>query len=336
MQLSGVEVLGAYPRSDALRKAMRRMEEKGAEGFEEVRRLLYSTSLVVIGAQLGAGMTAVVDGLLDWHDMLRPFAQAWRGVYLDGLLRWFDNNFFYRIPVFVEPPDPQYYVNPPRIRTYKPLLPRNAKMKAVIPGPYTFLKLSKNATGQGDDVLMDQIAEILGREARLSVEAGAEIVQVEEPFMGDIDASRDEVEKAVEIVNERILKGLGAETRLVIQYSVPRREIYRTLLEVKTDYIVLDFADAPTKAYNLLAEEGCGGHGIGVGAIQARDLVVDDYQSVADMLRSAEKCTDKILLTTSAWLDLLPFNYAIEKTRILGLIASKYSGEQEKEQASNG
>lgn len=324
MPLMGVEVLGGYPRSPLLRKTLRRLEEKGKEGKITALRVIHEATITVIGVQLGARMTTIVDGLLDWHDLLRPFAEAWRGVYLDGLLRWFDNNFFYRIPVFVEPPDPKYYVFPPRIHSYRDLVPEGYGLKAVLPGPYTFTKLSKNKTGQPDEALMEQIAEIIGREARLSAEAGATAIQVEEPFMGDIDADPGEVETAIDIINEKIVKSLPVETRIAIQYNPPSQDVYRKLLEAKTDYIVIDFADAPRRALELLSNIGCGGKGLGVGAIQARDLREEDYTEVKKLLLEAEKCAGKIILTTSAWLDQLPYRSAIDKTRILGQIASQY------------
>ena len=322
------EVLGGYPRSNSLRKALRRLEEKGEESTINVSRLLRETTLIIVGVQIGAGLDTIVDGFLDWHDLLRPFASAWRGVYLDGLLRWFDNNFFYRVPVFVELPDAEKFVVAPRMLSIRGAVPENYRLKAVVPGPYTFLKLSRNKTGHSDLDLMEAIATIIGREARAAYSAGAEAIQVEEPFMGDVDADPVEVEQAVEVINEKVLAGLGAETRIAVQYNPPSPGVYEKILEVKTDYIVIDFADSPKRALNLIREKGCGGRGIGVGAIQARDLVEDRYENVKSLLNEAFKCSDRVLLTSSAWFDLLPFGYALEKTRNLGFIAQRYREEK--------
>ncbi|BES82430.1 hypothetical protein [Pyrodictium abyssi] len=327
------EVLGGYPRSERVRKTLRRFEEKAEEGFVDVARTVWEDTLLVVGAQLGAGLTTVVDPVIDWHDPLRPFAEAWRNVAVDGLLRWFDNNFFYRIPVFTDMPDPKKLVTPPRVIQLKKVLPKFARLKIVLPGPVTFAKLSKNMTGRSLEELAAEIAAILAREVEKAAEAGAAVVQVDEPFLADVDATPDDAELAAELAS-RILgaaSAKGAATRLAIPYNVPEPQVYEKLLSVKADYIVLSMADNPAKALQLLQAKGLGGHGLGAGIVQARDIYPDSYEKARETLDKAVEATgaEKLLVTTSAWLDLIPLNYAIEKTRIVATIAERYRAEKQ-------
>lgn len=321
------DVLGGYPRSARLRKALRRLEEKGEAELTEVQRIIYEETLVVVGAQLGAGMYSVVDGMLDWHDPLRPFAEAWRGVYIDGLLRWFDNNFFYRIPVFVEEPDPKRLVLAPRVRMLRSILPDWARIRVVVPGPYTFTKLSKNRTGRDDRELMGLIAKLLAEEVRRAVEAGASVVQVDEPMFADVDAKPDEASEAVEAINTMFKVAGSAETRLAIPYNVPSPDVYERILDVKARTIILDFVDAFERGLKLVKEKGVGGHELGAGIIEARNIYIEPYERFASQLDAIISVYngDRLLITTSAWLDLIPLHYAIEKTKILGCYTARYA-----------
>ena len=320
------EVLGGYPRSERVRKLLRRLEEKGEAGYVEALRAVWEDTLFILGAQAGAGLDTLTDPVVEWHDPLRPFVEAWRNVAVDGLLRWFDNNFFYRIPVFVDAPDPKRYVVAPRVAQLRQALPGFTRIKVVLPGPVTFTRLSRNKSGKSDEELAEDIAGILAREARRAAEEGAAAVQLDEPWLADVDATPDDAALAAELASKILgeAKAAGAETRLAVQYNVPEPGVYEKLLDAKnTDYIVIDVADAPEKALRLLEAKG-GPSGLGLGVVQARNIYPEHYGQVKPLIEKAVEAAkpERLLLTTSAWLDLIPLSYAIQKTNILGHIAS--------------
>lgn len=326
MVLVEAEVLGGYPRSARVRKLLRRLEEKGEAGHVETLRAVWEDTLFIIGAQLGAGLDYATDPVLEWHDPLRPFAEAWRNVAVNGLLRWFDNNFFYRIPVFIDAPDPKRYVVAPRVRQLAEALPGFTRIKVVLPGPVTFTRLSKNKSGKSDEELAEDIAAILAREAKAAAAAGAAVVQLDEPWLADVDATPDDAALAAELASKILgeAKAAGAATRLAIEYNVPEPSVYEKLLDVKnTDYLVIDVADAPEKALSLLGSKGAPS-GLGLGIVQARNIYREHYGKVKPWIDRALEAAkpEKLLLTTSAWLDLIPLQHALEKTNILGHIAA--------------
>lgn len=94
----------------------------------------------------------VIDGMLRWHDLLRPFAEKLDGVEVDGLSRWFDNNLFYKKPVIVGEVKRtnkilKEYVYPSEIP--------NRRFKLVLPDPFTFTSLSELGKRRFDDVLFE-------------------------------------------------------------------------------------------------------------------------------------------------------------------------------------
>jgi len=172
--------------------------------------------------------------------------------------------------------------------------------------------------------LAADIAAILEREARLAAAAGAAVVQVDEPYLADVDAVRDDAVLAAEL-DSKILSAAaaaGASTRLAVEYNVPEPTVYEQLLNVKADYLVVDVADAPARALKLLEEKGTPS-GLGLGVVQARGIYPEHYGTVKPWLEKAAALgPERMLLTTSAWLDLIPLSYAVQKTGILGHIAA--------------
>jgi len=317
-------VLGGYPRSRLARYTMRDLDSGRLSAFDGASRIALATAHVV-GAQVSAGMRYVVDGMLDWHDLFRPFVESWRNVYLDGLIRYFDNNFFYRIPVFRGEPEPQRLVLPGRVRGLAPLA-EPAGVKAVLPGPVTLARLGRNESGLEDEELVARIARALAEEVRGAAEAGAGIIQVDEPFLADMDATAEDAELASEAL-EVLRKAAGGKPLvLAVYFDVPRLEVFKKLTGMDVDYLSLDVGDAPSRAVELV-KSGCRVSGLAVGVIDARRLYDDDLESVASLVdKVVGACRpDEVVLTTTTWLDLIPYRFSLRKTALLGRYAEVIS-----------
>jgi len=263
----------------------------------------------------------VSDPVVEWHDLFRPFVEAWRGCFAGGLLRFFDNNFFYRVPTFVELPSPSKPVLRPRAAALAERLPKWAKLKVVVPGPLTFARMSRIVGSFGVEELAEAIARILSDEVRAAAEAGARAVEVDEPWLGDVDASRDDASLAVELFN-KYFAPLGIETVLATYFSPPRPEVWEVLCGARATYVAIDVADSPKRAAESLGK--CLPEGLALGVVQGRDLVDPPLEKLREALEVAKGCR-RLAVTTSSWLDLLPFDAAIEKVRSLARAASELS-----------
>jgi len=321
-------VLGGYPRSRMARHTLRDVERGRADPARAYASLI-AAHAEVIGAQKAAGLPVVVDGMIDWHDILRPFATSWRNVAVNGLLRYFDNNFFYRIPVFVGEPDLTDPVLAPRAALYAPLADP-AKLKIVVPGPLTFARLSRNKSEYSFEELAEKIASALRAEVERAVDNGASMIQVDEPFLGDVDATPDDARLAAELVS-KIVEGHEENSVTAVYFAPPNPKVYRELLEVRTKYLALDLVDLRERSLKLVKEEGWGGHIPVLGLIDARRIYDDNLEAAAETALEAAQGAEEVVLTTSTWLDLIPFRYALRKTTLLGLlverVAKKAGGE---------
>ncbi len=318
------QVLGGYPRPRHVRRALR-AAERGEADWTSVSRALEAASAAVIGVQVASGLDVVVDGLLDWHDIFRPFASMWRNVTPTALLRYFDNNFFYRIPLFTAEPEPTEPVLAPRARTYAPLA-EPARLKAIVPGPVTFALMSEVRGGLKREELAEAIARLLAEEARLAVEAGAGFLQIDEPILGDPEVGEDEARLAADLASEIASKSGAPESMVAVYFYPPDRRVYEALASARVDYVMVDMVDASGRGLDVVAEAGPARRGVAAGLIDARSIYRDRYERVRDAAaRLAKALSDgmDLILTTSTWLDLIPYSYSVKKTRLLGLYAER-------------
>ncbi|MCE4614765.1 MAG: hypothetical protein F7B60_04470 [Desulfurococcales archaeon] len=310
-------VLGGYPRNKRVRHLVRDYEE-GRLSSDEFHRVLTNESVFLTGVQRALDCGCVVDGMLEWHDILRSFVNSWRGVYPSGLLRYFDNNFFYRIPVFREAPEPMNYVLPARFNFIKDYT-RNFPVKVVVPGPATFVALSKNETGKNDIWLATKIAEALNKELS-RIDGENIVIQIDEPALTDNELYA-KTKGYLGNLYRPLLSGLNTPARVSVYFGCVLEDAYTELLDIKEiDFITLDYVDCK-KSDSIIEQYSVKNKKLGLGVIEARDIYKDNYDKVK---ANVNKIFDKLggslgllHLTTSTWLDLIPFNYAIEKTRIL-------------------
>ncbi len=309
-----VFVLGAYPRSAKTRKAIRDLDE-GKISIEEARLAILEDISYICGIQSGSGLSLIQDPAIEHHDIFRPFVESWRGVYADGLLRFFDNNFFYRIPVFIEEPDVQRCVIAQRVRMLRKIV-HDSAIKISVPGPVTFTYLSKTELDKTELALSIARAYVLDSELG---DAVPDVFQLDEPFLTDPDASPYHVSILEECVKE--LKRRFGRIIVSLYYGVPREEVFKKITELPVEAISISLVEYPERSLDILrrcrpeASRTC------IGIIDSRDIKVESYEHVK---RLVEKTVDALGskdlygLTTSSGFELIPLKYAIEKTRALG------------------
>ena len=91
---------GIYPRSEDVVAATRGLE-RGRVTPEEVAEAYGADREDFVSHQQRAGLDYFSDGLLRWQDLFRPLVEASQGLEARTLIRWFDNNSFFRAPEVV-------------------------------------------------------------------------------------------------------------------------------------------------------------------------------------------------------------------------------------------
>ncbi len=138
-------VVGTYPRvgdtheEQVLRRSIGRFD-KGEIAEAEVRAAEREVVEAVLREQADAGIDVVTDGLVPWYDSQSHLARGLSGIEIDGLVRYFDTNTYYRQPVVRA-----------AVSWSRPILVdewsfaqahARAPVKAVLTGPFTLAAMS--------------------------------------------------------------------------------------------------------------------------------------------------------------------------------------------------
>jgi len=123
--------------------------EKGEKTDSDLRAAEDRMTELALSEQAEAGLDVVTDGQIRWYDPVSHLAGKLQGVRINGLLRFFDTNFYFRQPAIES-----------EIKRTKPLIveefvfakKKSARpVKPVLTGPYTLARLSIQDEGKAGD-----------------------------------------------------------------------------------------------------------------------------------------------------------------------------------------
>ncbi len=316
-------VVGNYPKIAAgksasnLRSALNRFD-RGKISEEELEKVYQETVKRVIKEQEEAGVDLITDGQIRWDDLVTPFARNIDGIKIGGLIRFFDNNVYYRRPIVQSKLAFKDYST---VEEFK-FLKKNStkKAKAVIVGPFTFAKLSKDEYYNDIDKLILDLAEILKKEAKKLEEMGAEFIQIDEPSLCFSADKIDLVNSAIEIITG----GLKAKTFLYLYFGKIRNLIPR-LLDFDVNGIGIDVVSMPENLNILLGSSF--DKELILGCLDARNTKVEEEK---DILKIFERTTQKIsseriYISPSCGLEFLPHEAALAKLKRMVQAVEKFN-----------
>jgi 5-methyltetrahydropteroyltriglutamate--homocysteine methyltransferase len=308
---------GQFPRSEKLVEATR-AAARGQISRSDLGTAFRQDLAALEQLQRVTGLSYTVDGQLNWQDLFRPFSMIFNGITYGGLIRWFDNNTFYRKPIIVGKVafahiDVEEYFR-------GDLLPDTAVKKAILPGPFTFAVMSQNNTEKPFADLVDDIAHALKELVRDLSSAGYRFFQFDEPSLCTQSRTEDELTMGSQGL-ETCAKGIGAKTAIQTYFGDGGAIIGR-LLDYPVDCIGLDFYSTSLerlRGYSFDKEIGC-------GCIDGRNSLLE---SPEDSLRFLEKLREHLepkCLSVCPNCDLafLPHSIAEKKVRLLSEIGERW------------
>src|SRR5262245_12564152 len=89
---------GIFPRSEKVVELTRSVDRKRATPAA-LADAVAADERTLTALQREGGLDYLVDGQLRWQDLLRPLTDGTPGMHAGGIIRWFDNNAFFRHPV---------------------------------------------------------------------------------------------------------------------------------------------------------------------------------------------------------------------------------------------
>ena len=178
-----------------------------------LERVFQDITKAVMAEYEKAGLDLLADAQIRWEDLVTPLAKQLDGFEINGLERWFDNNVYYRRPILRKAPARRGAI---LVEEYRAALACMSKpVKAVLPGPYTFVQTCEDRYYKNQARFLRKIAQLLHDEAAALVEAGAPLIQFDEPALGFGTPPLKDVLEALAIAT----KGLKVPTALYLYFG---------------------------------------------------------------------------------------------------------------------
>lgn len=279
---------------------------------------------LALAEQAGAGLDVVTDGQIRWYDPISHLAGRLEGVRINGLLRFFDTNFYFRQPVLE---GVVRRTRPLIVDEFKFAQARSSKpVKAVLTGAETLARLSIEASGARDALerRVEEFTTALAEEIAALAEAGATLIQVEEPSLLRHPEDFALVERSLAVLAAR--KG-KAQLALALYFG-DVAPLYSKLQSLPVDVLTLDFTYSPRLAETIETEGSS--KTLGLGLMDGRNTRLEDADAVARQLERLSRGLEatRAYLTTSCGLEYLPRDRAQLKLRHLSSIRQKFLGSQ--------
>ncbi len=296
--------------------------EKGEKNDADLRAAEDRMTELALSEQAAAGLDVVTDGQIRWYDPISHLAGKLQGVRINGLLRFFDTNFYFRQPVIES-----------EIKRTKALLVdefnfARAKaarpVKAVLTGPYTLARLSidpENKSG-GFQKALEGYTAALGEEVAALAAAGASLIQVDEPALLKNPADFRHVEQGLAVLAAR--KG-GAQLALALYFGDPA-PLYDRLQALPVDVLNLDFSYSPRLVETIAASRAS--KTLALGLVDGRNTRLEDPADISRQLdRMAPSLgSGRAYLNSSCGLEYLPRDRALLKLKHLATIRKTFLG----------
>lgn len=315
-------VVGAYPKPPeeggtfTLRKTLHSIE-KGDATPDDLQGARESLVREVVAEQEAAGIDVVTDGHVHWDDIVTPFARHMAGFEIGGLIRFFDNNVYYRRPVCTGPVE---WRGPSTVAQWQFAdSVATVPVKAVVPGPVTFARLSVDEHYGDHEAFVTAIAGVLAQEVAELVAAGARHVQIDEPSLLDAPEDLALARSALEPI---AAEAAGAEVTLATYFGDAKR-LGAELFTLPADVFGLDLISGP-ESRNLIADVPQGKK-LQAGIVDSRNTKLEDLQAlVVEIGTLAEQVgPDNLKVSPSASLEFLPREKARAKLERLAEAAEK-------------
>ncbi|MCI0407826.1 MAG: hypothetical protein L0191_04545, partial [Acidobacteria bacterium] len=317
----------SYPRigdgsgQQRLRRAYAQ-HERGEINSQEFGAIQASVIQEIVREQAEAGLDLVTDGQIRWYDPISHFAGRLGGVKINGLLRFFDTNFYIRQPVVV---DRVVWNDPVLVEEYRSAQAVSPKpIKVTLTGPYTLGRFSIQETPRYRDLpeLVADYAEAIMKEVESLANAGATLIQVEEPSMLHHQGEAGLVKVAL----SRIASRKGSARLLLATYFGDAAPLYEILQGFPVDALGFDFTYSRGLG-DLMARTGSD-KAIAFGVIDGRNTRMQPTEEVLPILRAAlpKVKGSPSYLTSSCGLEYLPRDKAQLKLKQIATLKSALAG----------
>jgi len=270
--------VGSFPKPQYLLDA-RRKHASGQIDGGKLRELEEKATREWISTQEKIGLDVLVDGEMYRGDMATYFAENLGGFKIGGLVRSYGNRY-YRKPVIVGEVE---WKGPITVEWWKFAQNLTKKpVKGMITGPYTMMDWSFNEYYPSRHDACLAIAKCLHREVKELANAGAKIIQIDEPA---ISARPSELMEFAADAMREVVAGVDAYFITHICYGA-FEFIYPDMLNLPVENFDLETSNSNLDLVDLFRRHPFT-KDISFGVIDVHSHVVEGRATVESRIRRA-------------------------------------------------
>ena len=289
----------------------------GTEG-DEIQGVYDRTRGELIERQQSAGLDRIVEGQARWDDMIaHPLAVA-DAVETRGIVRYYDNNNFYREPVVT---DNLAATGDVAAELDAAADHVDSGLQAVLPGPYSLADLATDEHYGDEQAFLGAIAEFLAAEI-------AELPDVEtlfllEPSLVENPPGDGADQRASEAI-DHVAAATDTDVVAHTYWGALEEKVYAHLMDADVDAIGFDFvANHEDNIYNI-NEYGTKSD-VALGVVDGQNTLVEESETIAERIEWVGEQTpsadfETIYATINTETFYLPANRFEEKLDALAAV----------------
>ncbi|QZP37873.1 5-methyltetrahydropteroyltriglutamate--homocysteine methyltransferase [Halobaculum magnesiiphilum] len=245
-----------------------------ADAYDDVRAEF-------VADQRDAGLDRIVEGQGRWDDMLAHPLTVHDSVETGGIVRYYDNNNFYRDPRVVGDLTASGDVAD-ELNASADLLGDDDALQAVLPGPYTLADLA-NDEHYGDEAeFLDAVGEFLAGE--VAAFPSHETLFLLEPSYVT-NAPGDDLNELASETIDRVAGATDADVVVQTYWEAFEEKAYAHLMDADVDAVGFDFVAADRDVNLECINELGTADDIALGLIDGQNTLVEDAGTVAERVQ---------------------------------------------------
>jgi 5-methyltetrahydropteroyltriglutamate--homocysteine methyltransferase len=208
-----------------------------------------------------------------------------------------------------------------------------APIKFSFTGPFSLARRIRASSYPQDRDLVLSLAQVLNTEARALADRGAELLQIDEPFLAGYP---EQVATAVEAINI-VTEGTDVSWALHVcygnRYSRPLWQghydfLFPAVLDAAVDQLVLEFARKGYDDLPVIQKSGWD-RNIGLGVVDVKATVIETPELIADRIRRAAEIVpvDRLVINPDCGLRNVPGPVA--RAKLAAMVAGAAAVRQE-------
>jgi 5-methyltetrahydropteroyltriglutamate--homocysteine methyltransferase len=264
----------------------------------------------VVDRQQEAGLDRIVEGQLRWDDMLAHPLAVHDNVDTRGIVRYFDNNNFYREPVVTGELTPGGDIAA-ELDAATELVDEG--LQAVLPGPYTLADLATDDHYGDEAALLEGVTEFLAAEAGAFPEV--ETLFLLEPSLLESppgDGADERASDAIDAVASAVDADVVAHTYWESREGAGglAEKVYAHLLDADLDAVGFDFVNGHSETIYNVNEYGCTGD-VALGVTDGQNTLVESPSKIRERVDYVLENTpgadfERVYVTANTGLFYLP------------------------------